>query len=656
VSFFEELRRRNVFRVGIAYLVAVWVLIQVADTLLPVVNAPPWIMQALVLASVLGFPLALVLAWFYEWTSEGARAAGDVAAAEAVRFTGRKIDFAIIGLLVIAIGFLLVGRIGTVEPSVAALPFSNESAAEENAEFFANGIHNELLTQLSKINSLTVIGRNSIMEYRDSLKSVREIGQELGVATLLLGQVQRIGNLVRLNVQLIDAEHDRQLWSGAFEDQLTAENIFSIQSQIATAIAGELNAALTPEEVSRLNEVPTRNEQAWLHYQSGLDYASSNDDANAVEQFELAVEDDETFALAWARLAFRRGMRFDSGQDPSEENLNLSLEALDRAQRLAPDLPEVHLALSSRYARDDDRAEALRQLEFASQGLPNDAELYASLAARYRRMGKWQEAIEASERARELDPLNFIDGASWIYTWLRDYSRAEDGIDDALRIRPDSASAREEKARLPLYRDGDVTLAKATLADLEAPLGDGKVFLGWTTALYERNYEEALDYATDMPELLSISILYVPKDSYLGVTQQLAGRPELARSHFQAVRDQLEAAIEDTPGDARARLYVTLAEALLGLDEPEEAVSLVNQAIDLMPRSRDAVTGSEVQKQAIVRVLAPAGEVDMVIEELGDYLDNPGRWSLEGLLPDPRFEPVREHPDFQAFVESRRRR
>ena len=492
------------------------------------------------------------------------------------------------------------------------------------------------------------------MEYRNSLKSVREIGRELGVATLLLGQVQRIGDLIRLNVQLIDAEHDRQLWSEVYEDQLTAENIFRIQSQIATAIAGELHAALTPEEVARLNEVPTRSEQARLHYQSGRIYEGSNDDANAVEQFELAVEEDETFALAWARLAFRRGWRFDSGQDPSEENLRLSLQALDRAQRLDPDLPEVHLALSSRYARDGDREEALRQLELAAQGLPNDAELYGMLEARYRRMGQWNKAIAAAEEARERDPLEFSEGAAGIYVFLRDYARAQEDYEALLRIRPDSLW---EYNTLPLYRDGDVTLAKAAVANLEAPLSIDGAFLGWITALYERSYEEALSYAMGMPELLSRSILYVPRDSYIGVTYQLDEKPELARPYFERVRDQLKADIEDSPEDApsNARLYVTLAEALLGLDEPEEAVRLANQAIDLMPRSFDAITGSEIQMQAVVRVLAPSGEVDAVIEQLGDYLDNPGRWSLEGLLADPRFDLVKEQPAFQSFIESRRR-
>ncbi len=630
-------------------------LIEVADTLVSIINAPAWIPQVLVYSAALGLPLALVLAWIYEWTSEGIKATGDVAAIEAGKLTGRKIDFAIIGLLVVAIGFLLVGRVGAIEPSIAVLPFSNESAAEQENIEFANGIHNETLTQLGKISSLTVIGRSSVMEYRDSPKSVREIGRELGVATLLQGQVQRAGGMVRINVQLIDVENDQQLWGGSYNRTLTAENIFGIQSAMATAIADELNAALIPEEVARLNEIPTQNEQARLHYQSGIDYANRDDEPIslplAVEQFERAVSLDPEFALAWAELARVHSQIHNLGHDPSDQRIELIRTAVETAQDLAPDLPEVHLALAAYYASTEDREQFLAEIEIASQGMPNNPVLYQYRALRYRRMGRWNEAIEAGQRASDLDPRNNF-GPDWMHLELRNYSQYQEWLDEYLRVFPDLAHG--ARAQLSLFRDGDVTLTKAAAANPEVAFGAERMRMGWIAALYEFNYEEALEYANDMEELYTGDRRYIPKESYIGVTHQIFGRPDMAAPHFEIVRDQIEEALE--ANDQDARLYVTLGEALVGLGEIAEAVRLAHHAIQLLPRSRDTIAGSRIQVDAIVRVLAPAGDVAAVIEELDDYLSYPSEgWSLEGLLPDPRFNMIEDNPDFQAFVESRRR-
>ena len=238
MSFFGELRRRNVFREGIAYLAAIWILVQVADVVLPNVGAPTWIIQALLFSSALGLPLALVLAWFYEWTAQGIKATADLAAVEEVKFLGRKLDFAIIGLLVIAVGFLLVRS--PVEDqdfvlfnSIAVLPFENLSPDPDNA-YFAAGVHEELLHRLAAINDLSVISRTSVVRYEDSDLSIPEIADELNVQTIMEGSVRYAGDRVRIAAQLIDAETDEHLWSRVYEEPLV--DIFAIQAEIATNI------------------------------------------------------------------------------------------------------------------------------------------------------------------------------------------------------------------------------------------------------------------------------------------------------------------------------------------------------------------------------------------------------------------------------------
>ncbi len=246
-GLFAELKRRNVFRVGLAYAIVAWLLVEVASVVLPTFKAPEWVMQVFTFLVILGFPLALIFAWAFELTPEGIKREAEVDRAESItHVTGRKLDFAIIGLLVIAVVYFAVDKFvlqGETEQasvvrekSIAVLPFENLSQDATN-EPFTIGIHDDILTQISKISALKVISRTSVMEYSDTTKNLKTIGAELGVATVLEGGVQRAGDRVRINVQLIDAATDEHLWADTYDRRLTAANIFAIQTEIATAIA-----------------------------------------------------------------------------------------------------------------------------------------------------------------------------------------------------------------------------------------------------------------------------------------------------------------------------------------------------------------------------------------------------------------------------------
>ena len=573
--------------------------------------------------------------------------------------TPRTVGIVALGLVVVVIGSLGLGssveeRAAISPNSIAVLPFSNGGSGEEDT-VFTNGIHNETLTQLGKISALTVRGRPSVLEYRDSPKSVREIGRELNVATVLLGQVQRAGDMVRVNVQLVEAENNRSIWTDSYSRALTAENIFAIQREIATAIADQLNAALTPAEVARLNEVHTKNSQAWLHYQSGIDYAD-RDGLRALElaeeQFEAAVREDPEYALAWAGLSLLHSQRYTLGHDPSAAQLERVLEAAKVAEGLAPGLPEVHLALAQYYAGAEDRERALEEFEIASRGMPNNADLYRARYLRYRRMGRWDEAIVLAEKARDLGGRRDACGAGWIHLDLRNYELADDCFDAILRISPDDPAVNAAKAELSLWRDGDATATRMAAASSSVLDVSYRMRMGWIAALYDHDWALALEYARNMEELYEGDRRYIPKDSYLGVTHQLAGQQELAEPYFEKSRAHLERILIDNREDAR--LHVSMGEVLVGLDQIDEAVRYAQNALELLSREMDAIAGPRIQRDVIVRVFAPAGAVDAVIEELDDYLAHPGIWSLAGFLPDPRFDLIRDDPDIQAFVERRR--
>ncbi len=327
MSLITELKRRNVFRVGVAYAIVAWLLVEVASVVFPTFGAPEWVMKVVTFLVILGFPLALILAWAFELTPEGIKRETAVDSGESITSkTGRKLDFAIIGLLVIAVVYFAVDKFVldaqpeqaevvaeqasgpesvVREKSVAVLPFENQSRDAAN-EPFTIGIHDDILTQISKIRALKVISRTSVMEYRNTTKNLKTIGQELGAATVLEGGVQRAGDRVRINVQLIDAATDKHLWADTYDRRLTAENIFAIQTEIATAIADALRATLSPEEQNRLATVPTENLAAYEAYILGKQRMAKFTSValeEAAEYFEQAVNLDPGFALAYVGLA-----------------------------------------------------------------------------------------------------------------------------------------------------------------------------------------------------------------------------------------------------------------------------------------------------------------------------------------------------------------
>lgn len=663
-SIWAELKRRNVVRIAVAYAVVGWLSIEVAATILPILEVPDWLLQAFTVFVILGFPLALILSWVFDLTPRGLERTDIDSQSDVVsRVPGRTLNFTIIGALVLALGFVVVDNYVLVDGdvrdrSIAVLPFENLSPDAENA-FFADGIHGELLTQLSKISALRVISRTSVMEYRDTPKNMREIGQELGVTTILEGDVRRAGNTVRINVQLINAETDEHLWAEIYDRELSARNVLSIQSEMATAIAEALQATLSPQETARISEVPTQNSRAYDFYLRGNDYASraDNDTSKSLsaQMYEQAVAEDPEFALAWAELARSYASMYFFGVDPSESRRQMAEAAVERAFELAPSLPEAHYARGYYYYQGlRDYSGALEEFAIAEPGMPGNAQLLTTQALVYRRMGNFEQSVLTMARAIELDPRSVEAFRQQAITYwdLREYELAEEHVDRLLAIAPDYGPAYAFKAWLPLNRDGDFSVAKSSASNPPLDLGIEGEELGWFAALYERDYDTALRYAENWQSDAS-------QASYFGRTYQLAGQRELAEAAFRSVRPRIQEAIEasggDNPNILFALEYVALGEVLAGLGEAESAMSTAREAMDLIPKSLDATWGAAVQLEAVIRVLIPAGDHEAAIDELDAYFAEPGRWSIEGILGDPRIDPIRNDPDFQALVEKYRR-
>jgi TolB-like protein/Tfp pilus assembly protein PilF len=473
LSLFNELKHRNVFRVTIGYVVSSWLLVQVADLVLENIGAPDWVMQTILLVLALGFPVVVFFSWAYEVTPEGIKRESEIDRSQSIKHvTGRRLDRAITVVLIIALAYfaydkfvlsaareadLAEGKTQVVteqtaaEPelladpdkSIAVLPLDNLSPDPENA-FFADGIHDDLLTQLAKIPSLKVVSRTSVLEYRDSPKNMREIGRELGVATLLEGGVRRAGNSVRINVQLIDAGSDETLWAETYDRELTAVNIFAIQREMATSIAGELQATLSLEEVTRLGALPTQSTRAYDLYVRGRYFWNQRTREGfdrALEYFNLAIEEDPTYALAHAGVASIYslvGHELYSWSHP-RDSYPKAQAAARRALELDDTLAEAHSVLgdaSFRYDWDFVSADREHQRAIAlNPSYSNGHQWYSHFLLP---MGREEDSLAHSLRALELDPFNLIINLhlGWHYFYAGENELAIEQLQQTLELSP----------------------------------------------------------------------------------------------------------------------------------------------------------------------------------------------------------------------------
>lgn len=484
-SFFAELQRRNVYKVAVAYAVVSWLLIQAASILFPTFDAPPWAMKVFVVVLVLGFPIALVFSWAFEITPEGIRLESEIEPNKSItRRTGRKIVGLTIALAVLAAGLFCFQHFGltsiggrptatsaTPEKSIAVLPFDNLSDEKQNA-YFAEGVQDEILTRLAKVADLKVISRTSTQHFKSSPENLPEIAQQLGVANILEGSVQKEADRVRVNVQLIKARTDAHLWAEIYDRKLT--DMFAVESDIAKTIADTLRAKLTGKEMTAMSGQPTEDPVAHELYVQGRHFLALRRGDNltrAIGFFRQAIARDPNYAAAYAGLseAYILLPRYTAA-DPSETRPQARATAL-KALELNPNLAEAHNALGKiAYDCDLDFAESTREFERAIELDPNYAgahHWYSGAAPEA--LGHFDEAIAESKRATELDPLsavNLVDQAR-IYTSARRFKEAKAIFEKALKFDPEFSYAHWHYGEM-LQAGGDLKGAAAEYAKAQA--------------------------------------------------------------------------------------------------------------------------------------------------------------------------------------------
>jgi TolB-like protein/DNA-binding winged helix-turn-helix (wHTH) protein/thioredoxin-like negative regulator of GroEL len=584
----------------------------------------------------------------------------------AVKRGDRRIGlvFASASLVLAVIAFItwpaLIGQNQLDKPhaaSIAVLPFETLSS-QSGDEFFVDGFHNDLLTQLAGIEDLKVISRTSVIEYRDKTKNLRDIGHELGVATILEGSVQRSGDKVRINAQLIDALSDEHLWASAYDREVTAENLFDVQAEMAEEISSALQIRLTPQESARLREAPTDNIKAYNYYLLGQNYLQDatvfNGGDEVLVAYRNAIEEDPQVAEAWAALAITHSTRYFF-KDLTSERREQAKNAIDQALNLKPDLAETQLALGFvRYHTERDYDGALDAWEVAEQGMPGDARLYHARAAVYARMGRIDEAVDNWERAVDLDPRNThrLLALSWHLSMLGDYDAAQAALEKVVALIPENPVGYQRLAFLPLWRDGNGSALRMELDN--APVPVRAMAMQWLAAIYERDFDAANELLEQWPgDSIDTPIVFRPKSWFYGTTLKMAGDPNRARMHFANAQSEIEKLLADRPKDLR--LKITLADIKANLGHSDEAINLASEVLENMPPSLDASASANYRLYAVKAYLT-AGDFDSAINELDAYLSSPSVWAIEGLLPDPRFDPIRDDPQFVALVDRHSRR
>jgi len=671
-GFFEELQRRKVYRVAAAYVIAAGFIIQIGSAVIPAWELPNWTLRLVIVLLLIGFPVALILAWAYDVTPQGIQVTPRTPGGH----RRRNVTLLIVAgaIVSIAAGFFLLPRASArkVEKSIAVLPFQSLSAEKENA-YFAEGIQNEILTKLATVRDLKVISRTSTAKYQSKPGNLKTVAQELGVSTILEGTVQRAGDKVRVNVQLIDARADAHLWASSYDRDF--KDVLAVESEVAAQIADALKANLSPSESQVLAAARTANPEAYDLFLRGqyefrqAESSLSADGYNLADAFyQQALARDPNFAEAAAELARTRLSRhwFVSPLSPAELEEVRSL--IDRALVLAPNSPEAHFALGLFFYWGHRQYEnALAEFNRALELQPNNADARAFCAWVYRRRGEWKRSLADSQRAEELDPrdASIPTNIGATCNALRLWKDAERAELRALAIDPHSAQAAMFLVFTRLTTTGDVASAKRALDDFPEVIkgvpggaggprgatgpGDVGAVIGGPVYLdvIERRFTDAFQAVDkrvvndDRARLQQLAVRLA--------IRRLAGEPEAAKSMAEEALPLLEARLKERPDDTFAMTEVSWVYLALGRNA--DALRLSRQAADIISLEKDALAGANFQV-GLAKIEARAGAPEEAVKRLRHLLSIPagGAVSIVGLKIDPVWDPIRSRSDFQQML------
>ncbi|HZE57286.1 MAG TPA: hypothetical protein VE031_05490 [Chthoniobacterales bacterium] len=682
-SFLSELKRRNVHKVAAAYAVGGWALAQGIAQVFPVFGVPNWVIRLLVLLIILGFPGATVFAWLFELTPKGIK---PTAAADAANehSRGKTWIYVIIIGAVLLTGLFFLGRYtargllvkvpasgeavhfdrednhgsstSLSAQSIAVLPFENRSSDKENT-FFAEGIQDEILARLTKIGALKVISRTSTAHLAHAPKDLPGIARQLGVANILEGSVQKKGDIVHVNVQLIRAATDEHIWAESYDRKL--DDIFAVENEVAQNIASALNARLTGSEEAVLAQRPTNNAWAYAAYLRGstqLWRANEQSLFEAAQSYQEAVRGDPQFALAWGALAKVHSILYYVN-DSTPARAAMAEQAIAEADRLQAHAPETQLARGyfDQFVLHDYRA-AADLMEQAHRTWPGNFEILQLMAFAAARLGEWQKSAEAWDQAIALNPRDMLTRfwAAQIPMNLRDFGKADRMIDEGLEIEPNNQRLLAAKVEI-LQALGQLDQAQSIVSKLNPQPGDFEVTAAmWYQAKLRRDSKSALELFRRLSQPTERGYEWLVNRFYYGELQNLAGDQIGARASFRKVRDEVNAGLQKQPDNGR--LALCAIDAAIALREREAALRLIEQRSGAIRGDRRHLLDSEELRARMLAKSGVKGAGDEAIPLLKHLLQVPYN-SPRVHVPltpallrlDPDFDPFRSDPRFQKL-------
>jgi TolB-like protein/Flp pilus assembly protein TadD len=676
-TFVEELKSRRVYRVALAYIVAGSALVQVVGTVLPMFHAPDWTQQVLVILIALGFPMALVLGWSFDVEAGTIKKARLGRGRTAVANRRRAWIVAAVGFLIAMFGVgiywfwhpsisevhLEPSAIAPIaEKSIAVLPFGNLSDEKQNS-FFADGVQDEILTNLAKVADLKVISRTSVMQYKSGIeRNVREIAKALGVAHVVEGTVQQADGRVRVSAQLIDARTDTHVWAEQYDRNLA--DVFAIETELAEKIVAQLKSKLSPVEKVAIEEQPTADLAAHDLYiraktliETSVFSAPQQESLlEAVRMLNQAIERDPAFALAYYQLAHAHDLLYFLGIDHSPARLAMADSAIKSLVRLRPNSGEAHLAVAKHFYwgyLDYDRAR--EELTVAQKSLPNDPLPFQLAGYIDRRQGRWPESAKNLERAIELDPRNpvFLQQISRSYECLRRYGDAERALDRAIALTPKDAALRATRDAIELYWHADprplISTIQSILAEDPGQAGNlAEILL--LESLCQRDSDGALRALLALPIAgCHQETIPFPPVWCEGVVARMRGDKAAASVAFSKAREELAKLVRNEPDYAEGLCALGMVDAALG--RKENAIREGRRAVELLPTTKDAIIGPLLVEN-LALIYAWTGEKDLAFEQLSIAAKFPSFLSYGHLRLHPHWDPLRGDPRFDKIVAS----
>ena len=668
--FWRELKRRKVVHVITVYAAVAFVMLQLVDMVSQPLHFPEWTQGFIIVLLCIGFVIAIFLSWVYDITPAGVK---KTKPASAVKHTGHSTaptssgwkiaTYVSVVVIIVLMALNFIGRrnlnadISKLDKSIAVLPFRNLSN-DTTQLYFSDGIVEAILDHLFKVGDLKVISSTSTKRYRNTELSIKEIASELGVAAILEGSVQKIGNNVRITAQLIEAKTDVHLWSETYDRNLT--DIFSIQTEVAENVAKGLKATLTSKETSMIqNASKTTNQLAYDFYLKGKDYFSKYKSLLAIEMYSRAIKEDSLFTAAYALRANAHLYIFWNKDEGWQGHDLLGKEDIKKGLKLNPESSEIRFAEAvACYMLDRDYKKSLRILTELKTVAPNMADLYAYTSFVLRRQGKLEEAIRELKTGIQLDPFNanYIDNLLLTYQLLHQYDNQIKWARQGLSLIPDYKDFNRHIFSAYLDNTGDLEISLKESELKEEDIGYGYFYYSQRKGVNQygiyyltRQYSKLIEFLSKDTITETEETTFHTKTFELALIYYLSGNSTLSKIYADSGIIQLKKKINGNPYDDR--LFATLGKCYAFSGKDKEAIAYGEKAVDLKPIKIDAYQGV-AKEQDLMEIYIFSGNYDMALNKIDFLLSIPSWLSVGKLKIDPVFDRLRNLPRFQKIINS----